>query len=70
MPASSSSAIGNRPNLFREITVILVVKIALLVLLWFLFVRTYEVHADANSTAAAMGLHPDVGTRPAGRIDR
>ena len=70
MAASLLPAIGKRPNLSREITVILVVKIALLVLLWFLFVRNYKVHADANSTAAAMGLHPDDGTRPAGQSDR
>ncbi len=70
MAATSFPAIGKRSTLSREITVILVVKMALLMLLWFLFVRHYEVHADADSTAAAMGLHPDAGIRPPGQNDR
>jgi hypothetical protein len=52
----AAAKIANEFRLWPRIAVLLVVKIAFIAVLWFLFVRDQRVSVDAHGTAAAFGL--------------
>jgi hypothetical protein len=50
--------------LAHDIAVVLAVKVGLLVLLWYAFVRGQDVPVDARATAAQLGLTDRVPSAP------